>query len=119
MKKLKIGTSGEIVAGPQNGLFVENWGELAFLAQPAERCEVMIFRKFPEIAELRKNCRSCRFRGNWRFRLIWPVSWFPAKPPVAGLLGFSVFWPFWPSCRGMPVFPSWTCRGGLWAWCPF
>ena len=36
VEKLKIGTSGEIVAGPQNGLFAENRGELAFLAKPAK-----------------------------------------------------------------------------------
>ena len=36
VEKLKIGTSGEIVAGHQKGLFAENRGELAFLAKPAK-----------------------------------------------------------------------------------
>ena len=42
VKKLKIGTSGEIVAGPQKGLFVEN-RESWLLGETGERCEIVIF----------------------------------------------------------------------------
>ena len=110
MEKLKIGTSGEIVADPQNGLFVENRGELAFLSKSAKDVKSWSCGKIAGPAG---------FAEIGVFVLSGLLAGFRRKRRRPDFGEFSVFWPFWPSCRGMPVFPSWTCRGGLWAWCPF